>query len=268
MGDPLLIQVPYHLGREGEGMGAGPPLLADSIGGKSVVVDRGEPFAHEVGASFAVLRSLAAAVREAVAAERFPLVLTGNCASSVGTVAGLGRDDIGVVWLDAHPDFHTPETTHTGFFDGFGLALLTGAGWDTMRGSIAGHRPVPEEHVVLVARDPDPGERVRLDASRVIVSEAGGVFDALDELRTRVPAVYLHVDFDVLDPNEVQANSFRVPGGLSVDGLAEVVSAVQERFELAAAALSAYDPAFDPERKVPPVARRLASELDRTGAPA
>jgi len=266
MGEPLLIQVPYHLGREREGMGAGPPVLAEAIGGESIVVDRGGPFSHEVGASFDVLRALAAAVREAVGSGRFPLVLAGNCASSVGTVAGLSRDDVGVVWLDAHPDFHTPETTETGFFDGFGLALLTGSGWDTMRASIDGHRPVPEEHVVLVARDPDPGERRRLDASRVIEADAVGVLDALETLRARVPAVYLHVDLDVLDPSEAQANSFAVPGGLSAEQLLGVVGAVRERFELVAAAITAYNPEVDPEERVPGIARRLADALTREEA--
>src|SRR2546425_13091608 len=109
-GDPLLIRVPYDLGHELVGSGTGVEPIVEAIGGESVVVDRGAPFQHEVGASFDVLRAVAQTVRSTVAAGRFPLVVAGNCASAVGTVAGLDRDDLRGVWLDAHADFNPPET--------------------------------------------------------------------------------------------------------------------------------------------------------------
>ena len=95
-------------------------------------------------------------MRETVEEGRFPLVLAVNCFTSLGTVAGLGRD-VGVVWFDAHGDFNTPDTTTSGFLDGMGLAMLLGDGWRELRQTVEGLRPVPAEHALLVgARDIDP----------------------------------------------------------------------------------------------------------------
>jgi arginase len=262
-GEPLLIEVPYHLGRERVGPGAGVEPLVEAIGADSVVVDRGRPFQHELGAAFDVLRALAQTVRETVAAGRFPLVVAGNCSSAVGTVAGLGRDDLGVVWLDAHADFNTPDTTESGFLEGFGLALLTGSGFDAMRASIEGHLPIPEERVVLLARDIDPGEKRRLDASQVRLVDLASFDEALDELSQKVGAVYVHVDLDVLDPSEGRANFLAAENVLSLAELERAVAAVLERFEVAAAAITWYEPRVDPDGLIPPKAASVAARLTR-----
>jgi arginase len=259
--EPLLIQVPYHLGREGEVIGAGPGPLAAAIGGDTLVVERGAPFRNEVGAAFDVIRALTTAVREAVAAGRFPLVLAGNCSSALGTVAGLDRD-VGVVWFDAHADFHTPDTTPTGFFDGFPLALLTGEGWTELRNGIEGVRAVPEEHIVLAgARDIDPTEEPHLDESAITRADPETLEQALDELAGRVDAVYVHVDLDVLDAAVAKASAWAVEGGFTAAQLEQALDSVAARFEIPAAALTAYDPLVDPEGRVPPIAARLASRL-------
>ena len=85
-----------------------------------------QKFMPEVQAAFELDRRLAGCVAEAVSAEALPVVLSGNCITSVGTVAGIGEPDLGVIWLDAHGDFNTPETTLGGFLDGMALATLTG----------------------------------------------------------------------------------------------------------------------------------------------
>ena len=133
-----LIQVPYYLGREHADLSRGPSKLAAAIGGETIVVDPPRPdvLPNEIAESFEVIRSVALVVRETVEEGRFPLVLAVNCFTSLGTVAGLGRD-VGVIWFDAHGDFHTPDTTTSGFFDGMGLAMLLGDGWRELRHSVA-----------------------------------------------------------------------------------------------------------------------------------
>jgi arginase len=256
-----LIQVPYHLGRENVVLGAGPAPLAEAIGGETVVIERSEPPYNEIYATFDVVRQLATAVRGAVAEGRFPLVLAGNCHSAMGTVAGLDRD-LGVVWFDAHGDFHTPESSPTGFIDGMALALVTGEGWAELRRSVEGLRPVPEEHVVLVgARDLEPTEEERLTTSAVTRADAASLESALDELAERVDTVYVHIDLDVLDPAAGKANDWAVEGGLTADELDQALAAILARFDVPAAAFTAYDPRFDPEGRVPRIAAALARRL-------
>src|SRR5687768_13373447 len=129
MTDIHLIRVPYDSGQRALRMGAGPDALAPSfvdalraegheVTGETVEAPPG--FATEVATAFALARALSERVRAARAEGRRPLVLAGNCMSSLGTVAGLRDedDDLGVVWFDAHGDLETPETTTSGFADG------------------------------------------------------------------------------------------------------------------------------------------------------
>jgi len=225
------------------------------------VVDVTTTFPTEIGTSFELYRDLADRVGGAVTDRAFPLVLAGNCGSSLGTVSGVRAatpndpSDIGVIWLDAHADFNTPETTATGFLDGMVLAALTGRGWHTLTASIPAFRPVSDAHVVLVgARDIDAGEEQLLATSRVMRveaarMEAGGAQATLDaaltELARHVSRVYLHIDLDVHEPSEAQANQYAVPGGLAASTVRELVRVVGERFSIVAAALTAYDPSYD-----------------------
>jgi arginase len=210
-----------------------------------------------------------------VADRAFPIVLAGNCGSSLGTVSGVraatpnDSSDIGVIWLDAHADFNTSETTATGFLDGTVLAALTGRGWHTLTASIPGFRPVSDAHVVLVgARDIDAGEEQLLAASRVMRVEAArmeadgaraALDSALTELARRVSRVYLHIDLDVHDPSEAQANQYAVPGGLAARTVRELVRVVAERFSIVAAALTAYDPTCD--GRMLDIGHRLMEEI-------
>jgi arginase len=258
-----LIQVPYYLGREHTDLSSGPSKLAAAIGGETVVVEPPRPdvLPNEIAESFAVIRAVASIVRETVEEGRFPLVLAVNCFTSLGTVAGVGRD-VGVVWFDAHGDFHTPDTTTSGFLDGMGLAMLLGDGWRELRNTVEGLRPVPAEHALLVgARDIDPTEQDRLAASSLRRADAKTLDDALDELADRIDAVYVHLDLDVIDASVARANALSVEGGFDVAGLERALTAISSRFEVAAAAMTAYDPSVDREGQIPPIAAALARRV-------
>ncbi len=270
--ETVLVQVPYHLGRRDVGLAKGVPLLAEALAAEldtaTVVVDPPEEFRNEIAASMNVVRALAATVGEVVADGAFPLVLAGNCNSSLGTVAGLGTPhDLGVVWFDAHADFNTPETTLGGFFDGMGLAMLTGTSWDALRASVEGLQPVPETNVVHVGgRDFDPAEARRLETSDVLRVRPGEPLEpALDMLRARASSVYVHVDLDVLDPSEGRANWFACDDGLTAEDMAAAIEQIGRRFTIRAAALTAYQPDCDPEGTIPRAASLIAHRLVESG---
>jgi arginase len=275
----VLVQTPYHLGHEGVGMGAGPLALAhgaaEALAGEGHEADvlrvtRRDDETNEVGASFAVVRQVAEAVADVLARGAFPLVLAGNCMSSLGTVAALGKE-AGVVWFDAHPDFNTTEHSLSGFADGMGLAVLTGTGWRALRETIPGYRSVPERNVVLVGiRDIDPPEAERLDRSGVTVVSPDRVDPdlegALDALRRRTSDVYLHLDLDVLDPSHGRANEYAAEGGLTEEQVARSIASIGERFRIRAAAVTAYDPETDEDGRIPPLAFRLVTRVAAAAA--
>jgi len=209
-----------------------------------------QAFMPEVQAAFELDRRLAMCVAEAVAAGALPVILSGNCITSVGTVAGLGEADLGVIWLDAHGDFNTPETTLGGFLDGMALATLTGRCWTSLSASVPGFVPVSERRVMLFgARDLDPreaNELVESEIERLTPAAIGaGLGDNLARRREHTSDIYLHIDLDSLDPSEGKANGFAVAGGFSVSDARRLVDEAASAFRIRAVALTAYDPSQD-----------------------
>ncbi len=262
-------------------MGRGPEhLLArglvDGLGGTiRARIERIEaaqdPPPAEIQTAFALSRALADGVRRAVSEGAWPLVLAGNCNTAVGTLAGLGSRDTGVIWFDAHGDFNTPETSVSGFLDGMALAMVTGRCWRTLAETVPGFRPVPEDNVVLVgARDLDPAEADLLEGSAVhrVSSQAiraHGLRTALEpallDLRRRVRRFYVHVDLDVLEPREARVNQFAAPDGLTVADAALALRLIRAQRPVAGAAFTAYDPSVDTDERVPAAARALLDAL-------
>ncbi len=266
-----VIQVPYDSGRKNFRMGNGHLVkhaLAD-LGEISVETIEVEELTFEQGTTFRILRSLSDAVSRAVARGQFPLVLAGGCISSAGTLAGLGQQT-GIVWLDAHGDFNTPDTTPSGFFDGMALATATGRCWRNLARTVPGFVAVSDENVALVgARALDQDEEMALQASgistiAVATVREQGVRAALDKVLTRLPAkqLYLHIDLDVLDLGEARVNPFSCEGGLTVAELLEIVQMVASRKPLAAAAITAYDPSSDEDGRGLQAAALLVKELN------
>jgi arginase len=264
-----LVTVPYDSALRDERMGRGPlHLLRQGL--VDVLRDAGHDIdAHgieaiqapplEVRTSFELSAALAGQVRDAVSGTagpaRFPLVLAGNCNTSVGTVAGLGPAEVGVVWFDCHADFNTPETTLSGFLDGMALAILVGRCWRQAAARVPGFRPVREENVLLVgARDLDPLEAELLAGSAVQTVTVSAVRTnglpqalrpGLRAIRERVQQLYVHLDLDVLDPAEARANGLGAPGGLTVAEVSEALRLIAAECRIGAVALTAYDPSFD-----------------------
>ena len=281
-----LLAVPYDSGLRDARMGRGPGHLLER-GLATRLRERGHEIAvetvevadapgPEIRGAFDVNRRLAVVTREAAESGALPLVLAGNCGTAAGTVAGLNQAGVGVVWLDAHGDFNTPETTVTGFLDGMALATVTGRCWTGMASRIPGFHPIPLEHVVLVgARDFDPAEQAALSRSGLgfvppDAVRARGMAAALEPhlaaLPARVRRLYVHLDLDVLDPAEARVNQFAAPGGLTVAQVVEAFGVIGRHRPIAAAALTAYDPAHDPDDRALNAAFRLLLELvDRAG---
>jgi arginase len=261
-----LLSVPYDSGVRGARVGAGPEALlksglADRIASRGHEVSQTtielppDSFLPEVKAAFELDRRLAKAVSAAIARDAFPVVLSGNCISSLATVSGLGVSEPGVIWFDAHGDFNTPETTKSGFLDGMALAILTGRCWQLLAKTISGFAPVGDDRAMLIgARHFDDDESALLSKTKVVQVSSDSVRkefrDTLSDFGQRVRDVYLHVDLDVLDTSEGNANSFAVAGGLSLRELLGAIHAIGDVTRIRAVALTAYDPACDREGKM------------------
>jgi arginase family enzyme len=135
-------------------------------------------------------------VDDALAAGNFPLLIAGDCAIGLTTLAAVKRHrpDARVLWLDTHGDFHTPETTASEFLGGMALAGAVGL-WDA---GVA--EPFPADRVVLAGvSDLDPPERENVERSGASIVGAG--LDTLVAVQNAIDAapVYVHFDSDVLE---------------------------------------------------------------------
>jgi arginase len=276
------VVVPYELGRLRQGVGCGPEHLL-ARGAEAALASSGAAVRRDVieldpqygstglgegDAAFELIRLVAGRVEAARAKGAFPVVLSGSCFAAVGVVAGLGEAAPGVVWFDSHADFNEPATTISGYTDGMGLAILTGSAWQAMLATVPGAIPVPESAVVLAgARALDPPEEVRLRASRIARLEAAelaspdALLAAVAGLDPAVTGLYVHIDLDVLDSAVARVNVYSEPDGPGADELDALLAALLRTHPVRAVSLTAYDPAFDADDRVPPIALRLLRTL-------
>jgi arginase len=198
---------------------------------------------------------------------RFPLVLSGNCNTAPGTLAGLAPASRAVFWFDAHADCNTPETTTSGFLDGTALATALGWCWRELAGTIPGFQPVADPNVLLLGtRDIDPLERELLARSdvRILPTDSlrqDGLTRELPRVSRHAEVAYVHCDLDALDPSEGQANPFPVPGGLTVTEIESTVREIGQSLPLKAAAVTAYAPEYDPDGRIARGALRIIETL-------
>jgi arginase len=247
-------------------MGAGPSALAragaaDRLRARGHAVtetqlDPTSPWRAELRTAFELLRRVADAASTAHGTGQVPLLLSGNCNSTVGMLGGLIRSSqrrVGLVWLDAHGDFNTPAIDPWGFLDGQGLAMAVGGCWQALTATVPGFIPLPEQRVVLVgARSLDDQEAPALRDSQVTwlpparARHTETVRDAVHRLATESDIVHIHVDLDVHDPSIAPANGYAAPDGLTAEHVRAVVREVADQLPVSSATLASYDPAYDP----------------------
>jgi arginase len=167
-----------------------------------------------------------------------PLVLGGCCCAHVGAVRGLaGRAGrLAVVWLDAHGDLNTPESSPSGNLWGMPLRMLLDAGV-----------VAPEDVALVGARNLDPPEQDYLDES--------GIDGSVDRALAGVDAVYVALDLDVLDPRDVDV---LVPeaDGATIDQIAAVLESTVSRTRLAGMGVTGH---LRSDRNIPVVTRLLSA---------
>jgi arginase len=156
-----------------------------------------------------------------------PLVLGGCCCAHVGAVEGLAarHGRIALVWLDAHGDLNTPETSPSGDLWGMPLRMLIDSG-----------AVDPVDVVLLGARNLDPPEREYV-ASVGLRTEPEG----LDRVLEETEGAYVAVDADALEPGEISP-FMPEPGGLSLAETEELLGRVRERAAILGVGLSGLSP--------------------------
>jgi arginase len=226
--EPAIIGMLCRSSERVEGAAAGTEALARELAERCAVDARliGSPspmktvgWEEDLRDSRGCLLEAGGQVDDAFVAGDFPLLVAADCSVTLTTLPAVVRHRPGatILWLDAHADFHTPDTTVSRYLGGMCLAGACGV-WDAGFDLPA----VPPGDVVMCGvRDVEAGENVLLETNGVVqIARPGLLADALDGRE-----VFVHLDLDVLDPTILPA-SFPAPGGLSDGGLRTLLGEV------------------------------------------
>lgn len=209
--------------------------------------------------------------RQAVREDRVPLVLGGDHSLAMGSVAGsLDAGRTGLLWIDAHGDFNTPDSSPSGNVHGMPLAALLGEGAPDLVGIGSARRHLRAEDVVLLGvRDLDPGERERLRASGICVLtmrdvDERGMGRVMGEALERLAGherLHVSLDVDAVDPREAPGVGTPVPGGLSYREAQLVMEMIADTGRLAALDIVEINPILDDRNRTARLAVSLAASL-------
>lgn len=228
------------------------PLVGKRLGREARAVgEPGEPvtqgFEADLASARGCLLEAGGQVDDALSGGNLPVLLAGDCSIALTTLpTALGhRPDARVLWLDAHGDFNSPETSPSGYLGGMGLAGACGR-WDAG----LGQTPVAPARVVLAGvRDLDPEERLALAETDATVIGASPV-ETLVAVKNALDGapVYVHLDLDVLDPAIFPAQ-FPAPDGLAPAKLYDVLEAVATDCEIVGIEVTAFAAPEDDEER-------------------
>jgi arginase len=197
-------------------------------------------------------------VNKTLADGNCPVSVAGDCCASIPVLAGVqnAHNNPVLVWIDAHGDFNTPETSPSQFLGGMPLAMIVGRGPKWMCAAV-GLVPIAEDRVWLIdGRDLDPKERVALDASAVRRTGMAG----LGTLRVNAP-VHLHLDIDVIDLAEAPGCNYPVAHGPSVAQTVAMCRAFANTNQIVAISISGWTGSLDSEGKTQAACAQILQAL-------
>ncbi len=208
---------------------------------------------------------------QAVGQGDLPLFLGGDHSLAIGTIAGVAsRKKIGVIWIDAHGDANSPDTSPSGNVHGMPVATLLGAGPPELVGiGRPGAKLRGEDIVMIGIRDLDRGEKAWLKQSGVQVytmrdiDERGmGTIarEALTWLHDH-PLLHVSLDMDSLDPNDAPGVGTPCPGGLSYREAQLLMEMIADSGRLGSADVVEINPILDVENRTAGIAVKLVASL-------
>jgi arginase len=227
------------------------------------------PHKSDLPGIFEAVRLMGAAIRDAALAaydhHEHPMLIGGDHSLAVGTLAAATRrfGRVGVIWVDAHADFNTMETSPSGNPHGMPLSAACGLGDERLTSLFESHVN-PLDVVLIAAREIDPGERVLLDQHGVWVVTVAelremGVPALIEAIARRLAGLPVHLsyDFDSLDESCFRATGTPSPEGLTPEEGEALVRGFARRLPLISSDWVEYDPRHEDAAACASLARRL-----------
>jgi arginase len=159
----------------------------------------------------------------------------GDCGLEIVPVSYLNKiyPNLGVIWFDAHADINRPCDSASCNFHGMPLRTLLGEGEDSLNPLLFSHMNASQIHYVGL-RDIDATEKLRLDKDGIYHPRILDIEDLMSTLsRKRITHLYLHFDFDCLDPKDYDKTYYNVPNGTTIKEAVACIKCLQQEFTIA-----------------------------------
>ena len=290
MGNKIrIIGVPVDLGQAQRGVDLGPGALryagissaltrlgyeVQDVGNLEVPVRDVLTHEREVHYLPSILKVCEAAYqagRAAIEEDFIPLFMGGDHSLSIGSIGGVTHSEpAGVIWIDAHGDFNTPETSPSGNIHGMSVAALLGKGYPGLvHVGRQGPKLQPADVVMIGIRELDPQERQRLRDSGIAVYTMRDIDErgmgsvtreALAKL-DHLPRLHVSLDLDGLDPIQVPGVGTTSPGGLTYREAQLLMEIIADTHRLSSLDIVEINPILDHRNKTAKVAVELAASL-------
>lgn len=209
--------------------------------------------------------------KKAISKGEIPIFLGGDHSAAIGTVGGVTHDaPVGLIWVDAHGDFNTPDTSGSCNVHGMALAILLGKGpQDLVNVGRPGPKVSPENVVIIGVRDLDPEEKVLLKKSgctvftmrdideigmHAVLLKALAKFDYLAK-------IHVSLDLDVMDPMEAPGVGTPSPGGLTYREGQLIMETIADTNKLQSVDIMEINPILDIQNKTAQVAVNFTASL-------
>jgi len=201
------------------------------------------------------------------------IAIGGDHSISLGTVSGAAhalKGDIGLIWIDAHPDMHTHETTITGNIHGMPLAALMGFGHPALVNVFQKNRKVNPQNVLLIgAKDIDPAEedliqREQIATYRIMDVLSHGLaplFERISTLQKQVSAVWVSVDLDAVDKDFAPGVGMPNMGGLTYREISAIAQFIGKNCKVIGMDMVEYNPVNDVDHKTSDLIIELTAKL-------
>lgn len=221
---------------------------------------------------------LATSVKSIVDEGDFPLILGGDHSMSIGSIAGIAahckeqNKRLGVLWIDAHADMNTPETTPSGNIHGMPLATCLGIGDESLTNIFEFSPKIPSDRIVLIGlRSVDPGEKTLIKekgikAYSMLEIDRQSIAKVIEETIIYFKAKkidHLHISFDLdsVDPSIATGVGTPVPGGLSFREVHLIMETIAEQMVVSSFEIAEVNPILDTKNSSAELAVAIASSL-------
>lgn len=202
-------------------------------------------------------------VSEMIKDDVMPIGLLSNCIQLMGMLTGHQLSGpswqplrVGLIWMDAHGDFNTPETSLSGMLGGMPVAISTGLCLHHIRRASGLEPPLPMSYVTMLGvRDTDPSEQYLIDTYRIpqitvedVKTQSSRITEEIDRLAALTDLIYVHIDLDILDPSVMPGLNTPVDGGPTAEELSKILETTFKHQKVEGLGLASYPADKDPDR--------------------